>query len=715
MSDVLSRRVAALRVRLDALPALRPASAGARAWYRLGAARSVPRLEVLGATVSTLDAIGIHTSADARLLAEVAKTDERRDVSRRLMRDAGRALGELEDAVGSLERAARAGRPVPGAALAMEEPFRQAARVVRTAELLAAPRADPTEDFELFERRADASTGPRPPREELVAAWAERARTDWTNLAEQRRLLDRAHQLLVRQATGEEERSPSLSRLRVEVALRRERLRALEGSATAAAALAAAERCPERAYRPARALYELAAEAGATGPARALLGALAPLMPFASPAELDPELADLALGLGAEQRELFELAQGCAAFFDVEDALATDEALGERPRLEVVPYPTERMTFAYAEGLHQLGDFVLSDPRRIVYDLAAGQQLARVHLEERAPRSRKARRTAVRVYVCDASGSMRGHRAKFRDALLVAELEDLRRRARAGRPFVPLYYAYFTDTASALARVDGPDAAVRHLGRLLEHQPAQGRTDITLALISAFDAIRAAHGRDAYLSRATVVLVTDGEDQVEREVIDRLRAPLGRMEISLSFISLGGRNRDLEEVVRAQREAGSRAFYQHLSDAELTSVKTDFDRGRRTVLPAQVALTPALADELRQRLRLIAPDALKPRPARIRKELGFDAFFPEPPRAPAPDAGPKSEAQRRAAQWVLAVAEAAALVPMRERPGESVALIEHLLQVYGVPVADFLERTASPSEPLAAALRRLRRVGRAVA
>src|SRR5439155_11110853 len=144
--------------------------------------------------------------------------------------------------------------------------------------------------------------------------------------------------------------------------------------------------------------------------------------------------------------------------------------------------------------------------------------------------------TAVRVYVLDASGSMYGPRARFRDAILIAELNNLRVKARKKLSFDPIYFSFFNDQPTELARVDSATESTRQIEKLFRDSPAEGQTDITLALVAAFDSIRAAQGKDPYLARATVVLVTDGEDGVDLELLRRTRAPLDSLEIALSFI-----------------------------------------------------------------------------------------------------------------------------------------------------------------------------------
>ena len=82
---------------------------------------------------------------------------------------------------------------------------------------------------------------------------------------------------------------------------------------------------------------------------------------------------------------------------------------------------------------------------------------------------------------------MHGTRARFRDALIIAELNNLRVKARQGQPFDPLYFSFFNDTPTQLARVDTAREATRQIEKLFRDSPAEGQTDITLALQSAFE------------------------------------------------------------------------------------------------------------------------------------------------------------------------------------------------------------------------------------
>ncbi|MFY0575356.1 hypothetical protein ACN28S_14195 [Cystobacter fuscus] len=334
-----------------------------------------------------------------------------------------------------------------------------------------------------------------------------------------------------------------------------------------------------------------------------------------------------------------------------------------RPAPRLVPHPTQNMTFERTGGLHDVHNFVLSDPRMLLYDLASHRQLVRAYLEdEPPPEPKKKKRTAVRVYVCDASGSMHGARARFRDALIIAELNNLRVKARQGQPFDPLYFSFFNDIPTELSRVDTAREATRQIEKLFRHSPAEGQTDITLALMSAFDSIRAARGRDPYLARATVVIITDGEDRVDLELIRRTRAPMDSLDIALSFVSLGEENPDLKSLVQEQSARGGRAFYHHLSDREIQWARTEFDSPWRTLLPRDVPVTPEALEALGPQLAALeALAAGRSAPAApLVSEASFDALFPAPEtlaRQQAPEV-PEPEVVARVADILDALVEA---------------------------------------------------------
>nr|WP_246357651.1 vWA domain-containing protein [Pyxidicoccus fallax] len=748
----MARRLTELRRRLDALRQPAPTPGGWRAWT-LGRRARNPEdlaLPVLTALDRELDRVGVHTAADAQLLRELGVRKGRAGkLAEGLQSRARQALEEMEECVLRVERAWRAGEPPPGALTLLEKAFVQLARAVKVAELFSRPPSPDADDaFEIFVR-PQAAWKDRPPTSARMAAaefFAERARENTGDVVQKRRDLDLAHELLLRLgADHDRERGLALRRQVVEA---RERARSVPAVRSLDELVRhvrhTARREPQVAYRSLRGLYERALEAGDVELANAARTALEPLLPRRqnlsalveraerdsltqwfgetpeqgggepAPPRPDELLADLAFSLKPEQLSTFELAAGCARYFDVEDALSEEIVLADtrtaRPVPRRVPYPTQTMTFETTGSLHEVHNFVITDPRMLLSDLAANRQLVRAYLEdEPPPRPRKVKRTAVRVYVCDASGSMHGGRARFRDAIVIAELNNLRVKARRGEQFDPLYFSFFNDVPTELARVDTAVEATRQIEKLFRESPAEGQTDITLALMSAFDSIRAAQGRDPYLARATVVLITDGEDRVDLDLIRRTRAPMGALDIALSFISLGEENPDLRMLVKEQRAAGGRAFYHHLSDEEIQWARTEFDTPWRTLLPGDV---PATADALEQ----LAPhlDALEAvaagrgAPAQVAVDASFDALFPETPSAAPGTEVPSPDVVNRVVDILGALVEAASLAPADRRASESVVLLQHLLSVYGLTPARYLSALSAGGLPVREALDRVR-------
>jgi hypothetical protein len=709
-----------------------------------------------------LERVGVHTLADARLLLELGVRKGRAgELASGLRSRADDALEEFERTLGDVEKLHRAGRTPPGARTALERGFIRLSRVLRVADLFLSPTPQArTEDgFEIFTRPGPLWSdrgAPSKARMAVAEFLAQRARGNVEDLVQKRRDLDMAHELLLRIGM-EHDRDRGVA-LRNEVAQARERVRELPATRSLGELVQevrrTASREPGRAWHLLRGLYERALEANDFRLAAAARAALEPMMPSREPmrallefserdeltrwfgetptaihgpgglkeapkaSNADDLLADLAFALKPEQLTTFELAAGCARYFDVEDAL-TEEVVEVNTRKvrsmpRRVPYPTQNMTFERTGSLHDVHDFVLSDPRMLLYDLAAHRQTVRAYLEdEPPPRPKRMRRTSVRVYVCDASGSMHGTRARFRDAIIIAELNNLRVKARQGQPFDPLYFSFFNDTPTELARVDTAREATRQIEKLFRDSPAEGQTDITLALMSAFDSIRAARGRDPYLARATVVLVTDGEDRVDLELIRRTRAPMDALDIALSFISLGEENPDLKSLVLEQRARGGRAFYHHLSDQELQWARTEFDTPWRTLLPHDVPVTADVLDALAPHLSAL--EALASgrtvSSAPVTSEASFDALFPEPKRlsrqkltgeVPGPEVG------ARVVDILDALVEAASLAPADRRATESLSLLHHLLGVYQLTPARYLAVLATGSPEVHERLRRVR-------
>ncbi len=748
---MLAERLNDLRHRLDRLKAgeVPGPTFAERVRAILGREDGEVLLTPVHALHAELDRVGIHTTADAKLLKELSAAKGRLGaLSRGLVLRAGEGLSAFELAMREAERLATKGKPAPGVETRLEAAFSELARIVKVAAVFSAPEAAP---FELIDRARASLDPPKSARLATAEFYAERARGNVADTAQKRKDLDLAHELLLRMSAQERGDRERMRRLRVEVSEARDRVRLAPAVKSLGDLIKhlrhTARRDPKTAWRSMRALYERAVEAG-DGPladvAQQGLDALLPAgadararlaeqhelkrllnwkepggpvqrpedLPAGGSNQIDTAadvLAQLAFDLDENQQRALELAAGCARFFDIEDSLSEElieaELKATRPTQRRVPYPTQVMTYEFTNSLDEVHNFVVTQPGSVVLDLAAGRQMVRQYLEEEPPpKPRRVLKTAVRVYVLDASGSMHGARARFRDAILIAELNAIRVKARQNVPFDPLYFSFFNDTPSRLARVDSGQEATRQIEQLFRTSPAEGQTDITLALMSAFDSIRLAQGRDPYLARATVVLVTDGEDGVDRELIRKTRKPFEGLEFALSFIALGEENPDLKSLVLEQRDAGGRAFYHHLSDQEIQLARTDFDSAWRTLLPADVTPGAEALDRLLPHLEALeALAAGRPVKQPERLDGQFDTFFPATPVVVKP--GPSAQ---RVADILDAVAEAASLASIDARAAEAVALLTHLLSLYGITAQKYLEVIGADFPALVSARKRVR-------
>lgn len=748
---MLAERLNDLRRRLDRLKAgeVPGVTFAERVRALLGRDDGEVLLTPVHALHADLDRVGIHTTADAKLLKELSQAKGRLgELSRGLVLRAGEGLSAFELAMRDAERLATRGKLAPGLESRLEAAFIELARIVKVAAVFSAPEAAP---FELIDRPRASLDAPKSARLATAEFYAERARGNVGDTAQKRKDLDLAHELLLRMSAQERGDRERMRRLRIEVSEARDRVRlapAVKSLDDLVKHLRhTARRDPKTAWRSMRALYERAVEAGDRQLADVAQQGLDALLPSGPDAKarlaeqhelkrllnwkepgaavqnaenlpaggsnqvdaVSDVLAQLAFDLDENQQRALELAAGCARFFDIEDSLSEElieaELKATRPTQRRVPYPTQVMTYEFTNSLDEVHNFVVTQPGSVVLDLAAGRQMVRQYLEEEPPpKPRRVLKTAVRVYVLDASGSMHGARARFRDAILIAELNAIRVKARQNVPFDPLYFSFFNDTPSRLARVDTGQEATRQIEQLFRTSPAEGQTDITLALMSAFDSIRLAQGRDPYLARATVVLVTDGEDGVDLELIRKTRKPFEGLEFALSFIALGEENTDLKSLVLEQRDAGGRAFYHHLSDQEIQLARTDFDSAWRTLLPADVTPGPEALERLLPHLEALEALAAG-RPVKLPERLDgqFDTFFPANPPVVKPGAS-----VQRLADILDAVAEAASLAAIDARSGEAVALLTHLLSLYGITAQKYLEAIGADFPALVAARKRVR-------
>jgi hypothetical protein len=438
--------------------------------------------------------------------------------------------------------------------------------------------------------------------------------------------------------------------------------------------------------------------------------------------QADPELSRLALTYlapGTEDAALSALlsVDGC---FEVGASLSPVRVREMHEVARLVAEPTSEMLLVQARDIADVSAAVVSDPRTILLDLAAGRLLARKYVRrERRMRTRTRLVGEVRVYVLDGSTSMledgkEGARARVRDAVLLGELATLMRRlddpSRDVR--LSLFYRFFTKRLGDLRRVATPSEALAAMADVVG-TARKGGTNIQGALVSSLELIRDKKKEDPDLARAGVVLVTDGNAAVDPEVVRAAREDAGDVAVTISVIALGEENRVLRDLVARQRARGERAFYHHVGDEELAVLCRGEALGPRVHVP--VSASPlekgeldALVLELEDLEAVRMPQggsqgaaALEEATARDRASLDrrYGRWFPAAAGAPAADSK-KDDDDVMAARVVLAtVAEVVGELggDGLRRKADAIDLVERLLPDARLSPARFAYIVASGS------------------
>ncbi|GAB5544092.1 MAG: hypothetical protein SangKO_038520 [Sandaracinaceae bacterium] len=284
---------------------------------------------------------------------------------------------------------------------------------------------------------------------------------------------------------------------------------------------------------------------------------------------------------------LLRMALGVDGVFDVGGGLERERVEEVSPTVDLVPYPTQELELREADGPGDVPRAIIDDPRLLVHHLATRRLLVRRYLRRgQATRERSGVRAAVRFYLLDGSTSMRGAGARMRDAILVAELASLVSRLErpSGRVRSLLYYRFFNSAAEVTRRVASIPDALEAIEEILG-AARTGGTDIEGALVDSLDLIEANRASDVELSRAQIVLVTDGLAEVDpamiRGVQERLAIP-----VRVSALVLGEESPALRLLAAEQRQAGLRVLYQHVPDAQLESWEHE---GQRAAWPSFAA------------------------------------------------------------------------------------------------------------------------------
>jgi Mg-chelatase subunit ChlD len=697
---VRAERVERLRARFERLRADGPRR-------RIFGPRPPPVLEPLEVLDARLTRAGVHTAADLRLLLRLSRRQGGHvELARRFGKQADVALDALEARLAWSRRTAD-GRWAAGERARLERAFLRAERVARTADLLESP-GEVSPEWPVL-----PSPGPTPrhwtrPRTAIAALLLERGLSELADPERRRLDVQRAHALLEAGALEEDA---------TELRLRAARDRAWDSAVPpvrgwAGLARWAQERArtdPAAAYAALRIHWMRATETGRTEVARALRRTLESFrLDLGGPREIalppgpastagEDRLVDLLLGTDAGRR-LIDVGRAAARLVAWDDAPLAGERIDSADVRHIAP--DRRLELAVTANVADVRDFVVEDPRRLVHDLASGAQRVRRLVGGTAPRP--ARRVRARVYLADASGSMRGARARLRDGLLLAEMDALRRQALDGVPVDPVDVCFFGDRTLRFERIETAEMARAWIGQLVEGGPCSGMTELSAALAGAAHWLQQAR-RDPSLASALLVVVTDGEDAVDAARIETAWTPLQGLPVSLRVVCLGDENPWLKGWVARQRAAGRDAGWLHLDDASLAGMPIDFDFRPPTLLPEADRVEGVDLEQLRPHLDALARIAEGEEPARPPVELArFDALFPDPSGAPASEDDPWT------ADALEAIAEAASLAPFEERSAEAVVLLEHLLAQREVPVAAHLVRHARPGPRTAEALRRLR-------
>ena len=154
---------------------------------------------------------------------------------------------------------------------------------------------------------------------------------------------------------------------------------------------------------------------------------------------------------------------------------------------------------------------------------------------------------------------------------------------------------------------------------------------------------------DPDLARAQIVLVTDGESDIDEAKILEARSSIEGVPVGVSVIALGQENPALRSLVAKQRGKGELAFYHFLDDAQLAAIAngtldtgglpvhlpTGHKRNATSVARELAAEIGPLLDELasiENERDIVSMEQLDAE-AQARREAGLDASLDEGDRA----------------------------------------------------------------------------------
>lgn len=241
--------------------------------------------------------------------------------------------------------------------------------------------------------------------------------------------------------------------------------------------------------------------------------------------------------------------------------------------------PTAHREIGRTGDLRKMKRFVRFDPQLTPQRLMSGQQPYKKYYTpptQKVPEQIIVRRE-IKYYLLDASPSMkfsRGLRASFRDALLIGQLNQSIVEAQTSGVHDTFFVQTFDMNPHELHKVTNEAEAKSMISKIYEGLNYGKGTDITKALIQAFETIAKAQESDPDLYKASVVLVTDGEDEVDKEAIEKVRKSIREdLEIVFHFVSIVIGNEDLKSIVESQTNTGIKAQFLHVTMEDIEKLK----------------------------------------------------------------------------------------------------------------------------------------------
>jgi len=216
--------------------------------------------------------------------------------------------------------------------------------------------------------------------------------------------------------------------------------------------------------------------------------------------------------------------------------------------------------------------------------LVSGDMLENVYRDQKLlsdPKKPKPKKVTVIVF--DISGSMASEKRNIlRDALIAAYVDNSQVEVILKKGEHVIYAMPFDTTPSEPERVSSLAQAIDYANRLIDQPPSNtGGTNITNALVKVYQTI-AKHQKDGGdLDRANILLISDGEDQLDLKAIEKARAEIDpSVEIVMNAILIGDENSDIRKLAKgstAQTSVGT-VTYQHINKSEVETLTNARER-----------------------------------------------------------------------------------------------------------------------------------------